>query len=68
MRPPRRLLSSLLTFTAGGACSYWWSVFSGACAAAGAPLHVPSIFPAATDSRWIRLMLGTPCFGFSPMR
>ena len=26
------------------------------------------VFPAATDSRWVRLILGVPCFGFSPMR
>ena len=26
----------------------------------------PEIFPAATDSRYIRA-LGVPCFGFSPM-
>jgi aminoacylase len=48
--------------------SYWWSLFSKACETAGAPLLEPSIFPAATDGRWIRMMLGTPCFGFSPMR
>ncbi|RYG53877.1 M20/M25/M40 family metallo-hydrolase [archaeon] len=48
--------------------SYWWGVFQGACKDAGAELCEPSIFPAATDSRWIRLALGTPCFGFSPMR
>ena len=35
---------------------------------AGLELHPPSVFPAATDSRWIRLVLGTPCFGFSPIR
>ena len=45
-----------------------WKVFSGGLAAAGAELHEPSIFPAASDSRWVRLMLGVPCFGFSPMR
>ena len=36
--------------------------------AAGAKTHAPSIFPAATDSRWVRLLLGAPCLGFSPMR
>lgn len=31
-------------------------------------LNAPSIFPAATDSRWVRLMLDAPCLGFSPIR
>ena len=48
--------------------AHWWKVFRGGLAAAGAELHEPSIFPAASDSRWVRLMLGVPCFGFSPMR
>jgi len=48
--------------------AFWWGRFQAACAAAGAPLLEPSIFPAATDSRWVRMMLGIPCFGFSPMR
>jgi aminoacylase len=48
--------------------SFWWSTFSDGLAAAGAEMHEPSIFPAATDSRWVRLFLGCPCFGFSPMR
>lgn len=47
---------------------YYWDLFTSAAAAAGAPLHAPSVFPAATDSRWIRMVLGVPCFGFSPMR
>jgi hypothetical protein len=48
--------------------SYWWRRFQAGAAAAGAPLHAPSIFSAATDSRWVRMLLGIPCFGFSPMR
>jgi aminoacylase len=48
--------------------SEWFKRFSGACRAAGADLGEPSIFPAATDSRWLRLALGVPCIGFSPMR
>jgi aminoacylase len=48
--------------------SRWWRVFRAGLAAAGAETHEPSIFPAASDSRWVRLMLGVPCFGFSPMR
>jgi len=51
-----------------GPDAHWFRVFSGAVAAAGYSLHAPSIFPAATDSRWVRLMSGTPCLGFSPMR
>ena len=46
----------------------WWRVFKESLAAAGAETHEPGIFPAASDSRWVRLMLGCPCFGFSPMR
>jgi acetylornithine deacetylase/succinyl-diaminopimelate desuccinylase-like protein len=45
-----------------------WELFTRAVRAAGIELHEPSIFPAATDSRWIRMALGVPCFGFSPMR
>jgi aminoacylase len=48
--------------------SFWFKTFSAACAGAGVELAEPSIFPAATDSRWIRLALATPCIGFSPMR
>jgi aminoacylase len=48
--------------------SVWWRTFLDAAKAANAPLHPPSIFPAATDSRWIRMLLGIPCFGFSPLR
>lgn len=44
-----------------------WELFQRAVAAAGVTLEPPSSFPAATDSRWVRLVLGTPCFGFSPM-
>jgi len=54
--------------SAVGADSQWWGAFEAGCKAAGAPLLEPSIFPAATDSRWVRMMLGVPCFGFSPMR
>lgn len=48
--------------------NFWWKTFGAACDKAEIPLHAPSVFPAATDSRWIRLILGTPCFGFSPIR
>ena len=47
----------------------WWDAFSKAVAASGVELHPPSIYPAATDSRWIRMALpDVPCFGFSAMR
>ena len=47
----------------------WWDAFTSALALTGIALHPPSIYPAATDSRWIRLALpDVPCFGFSPMR
>ena len=42
-----------------------WNRFSRAVAATGIGLHPPMIYPAATDSRWIRLTLGVPCFGKS---
>jgi aminoacylase len=51
-----------------GPDAHWFGVFKGALGAAGYALNAPSIFPAATDSRWVRLMSGTPCLGFSPMR
>uniref|UniRef100_A0A665THG6 N-acyl-aliphatic-L-amino acid amidohydrolase n=1 Tax=Echeneis naucrates TaxID=173247 RepID=A0A665THG6_ECHNA len=40
----------------------WWSAFSGACKA----MLEKEIFPAATDSRFIRAV-GIPAIGFSPM-
>eukprot|EP00696_Hemimastix_kukwesjijk_P009177 gnl/Hemi2/21625_TR7208_c0_g1_i1.p1 gnl/Hemi2/21625_TR7208_c0_g1~~gnl/Hemi2/21625_TR7208_c0_g1_i1.p1 ORF type:complete len:453 (+),score=139.05 gnl/Hemi2/21625_TR7208_c0_g1_i1:126-1361(+) len=43
----------------------WWPVFSAACTAANVQLD-PRIFPAATDSRYLRA-LGYPAFGFSPI-
>ena len=46
---------------------YEWELFQRAAAAAGVRLAAPSVFPAATDSRWIRLALNVPCFGFSPI-
>jgi aminoacylase len=51
-----------------GPDAHWWRVFSGALRSAGYETHAPSIFPAATDSRWVRLLIGAPCLGFSPMR
>jgi len=44
----------------------WWKVFSDALESIGEKIE-PEIFPAATDSRFIR-QLNIPCFGFSPMK
>ncbi|XP_036958096.1 aminoacylase-1-like [Acanthopagrus latus] len=43
----------------------WWSTFSGACKSMNMTLE-KEIFPAATDSRFIRAV-GIPAIGFSPM-
>ncbi|KAL1782616.1 aminoacylase-1 [Sigmodon hispidus] len=43
----------------------WWAAFSGACKEMNLTLE-PEIFPAATDSRYIRAV-GIPALGFSPM-
>lgn len=43
----------------------WWSVFSSTCKAMNMTLK-KEIFPAATDSRFIRAV-GLPAIGFSPM-
>jgi len=43
----------------------WWARFKDSCAKHNMKLNI-EIFPAATDSRFIRL-LGLPAFGFSPI-
>jgi aminoacylase len=43
----------------------WWGLFESACATAGLQIE-PEIFPAGTDSRFLRA-LGIPAFGFSPL-
>ncbi|PKK20415.1 aminoacylase 1 [Columba livia] len=43
----------------------WWKAFSGACSVRKLQLKL-EIFPAATDSRYIRAV-GHPAIGFSPM-
>uniref|UniRef100_A0A6I8PNG7 N-acyl-aliphatic-L-amino acid amidohydrolase n=1 Tax=Ornithorhynchus anatinus TaxID=9258 RepID=A0A6I8PNG7_ORNAN len=43
----------------------WWAAFSGACSDMNMTLK-PEIFPAATDSRYLRAK-GVPALGFSPM-
>jgi aminoacylase len=48
--------------------SKWWKIFNQGLELTNVSLHEPSIFPAASDARWVRLMLNCPCFGFSPMR
>eukprot|EP00249_Psilotum_nudum_P010512 c22580_g1_i3 orf=667-2022(+) len=44
----------------------WWLLLQEAVSRAGGQLGKPEIFPAATDSRFVRLN-GIPAFGFSPM-
>ncbi|KDP47023.1 hypothetical protein JCGZ_10750 [Jatropha curcas] len=44
----------------------WWTLLEGAVRKANGKLGKPEIFPAATDSRYFRL-LGLPAIGFSPM-
>ena len=63
-----KLMMANPTTPVEGPDAHWYRLFSGALAAAGHALNAPSIFPAATDSRWVRLMSGVPCLGFSPMR
>ncbi|KAF6098432.1 aminoacylase 1 [Phyllostomus discolor] len=43
----------------------WWSAFSGVCKDMSLALE-PEIFPASTDSRYLRAA-GVPALGFSPM-
>ncbi|KAF0293592.1 Aminoacylase-1A [Amphibalanus amphitrite] len=43
----------------------WWAAFTAALTKLNVPV-CPEIFPAGTDSRFIR-RLGIPCYGFSPM-
>jgi len=62
------LFTSNPTTPVEGPDAHWWRVFSGALGSKGWAVHPPSIFPAATDSRWVRLMSGIPCLGFSPIR
>ncbi|CEG38232.1 acy1-like metalloprotease [Plasmopara halstedii] len=44
----------------------WWQLFQKACAQMGEKLET-EIFPAATDSRFLR-KVGVPAIGFSPMK
>jgi aminoacylase len=46
----------------------WYERFTRGLKESGCEAHAPSVFPAATDCRWIRLLLGVPALGFSPMR
>jgi aminoacylase len=45
--------------------SIWWRTFDDTCTALGMNV-TPAIFPAGTDSRFLR-QTGIPAFGFSPM-
>ena len=45
--------------------SIWWQTFEDTCMALGMNI-TPAIFPAGTDSRFLR-QTGIPAFGFSPM-
>ena len=45
---------------------FWWTAFESALDKAGVKTST-SIFPAATDSRFLRV-LNIPCFGFSVRR
>ena len=63
-----KLMTLNPTTPVSGPDAHWWRVFSHALTVAGQETHAPSIFPAATDSRWVRLLLGAPCLGFSPMK
>jgi len=44
----------------------WWGIFLDVCKTRGVEL-VPEVFPASTDSRFIR-KIGIPAIGFSPIR
>jgi len=59
-----RLKEHYVTST-DGSTNPWWKLFSSTLEGQGLKLE-PEVFPAATDSRFIR-KLGIPCFGFSPM-
>jgi len=48
-----------------GSKNPWWQVFSSTLEGEGLKIE-PEVFPAATDSRFIR-KLGIPCLGFSPL-
>lgn len=53
--------------TATDATNPWWAVFEGILAGQCGLQLSPSVFPAATDSRFLRA-LGIRAFGFSPIR
>lgn len=59
-----RLMEHHVTST-DGSQNPWWKVFSNTLEGEGLKFE-PEVFPAATDSRFIR-KLGLPCLGFSPL-
>jgi len=54
------------TVTAADDSNPWWGLLKEAVTKAGGKLNNPEIFPAATDSRYVR-QEGIIAFGFSPM-
>lgn len=54
------------TVTAADDSNPWWGLLKDAVAKAGGKMSKPEIFPAATDSRYVR-QEGIVAFGFSPM-
>lgn len=54
------------TVTAADDSNPWWGLLKEAVTKAGGKLKNPEIFPAATDSRYVR-QEGIIAFGFSPM-
>ena len=52
--------------TAADDSNPWWGLLKDAVAKAGGKMSKPEIFPAATDSRYVR-QEGIVAFGFSPM-
>jgi aminoacylase len=52
--------------TAADDSNPWWGLLKGAVAKAGGKMSKPEIFPASTDSRYVRTE-GIVAFGFSPM-
>lgn len=60
-------LTNPTTDTARGEGGAWYALFEAAARAGGMATHAPSVFPAATDARWLRLLLGVPALGFSPI-
>lgn len=61
----KHLNKHCITSIEGDDCE-WWDIVRGGIVEAGGKPVIPEIFPAATDSRFLREK-GFPAFGFSPM-